>query len=87
MMAEQYLIWSHEHSAWWGAERCGYVRSIRRAGRYSHAEALDICRNAIPGTSRILGALPELPVLEADLLAMRNYFREHLPNVEEEAWE
>ena len=82
-----YLIWSHEHSAWWGPERCGYVRSIAKAGRYTEAEALDICTNAIPGTSRILGALPELPVRENDLRMMHDRFRGSFPTIEKEPWE
>ena len=69
-MSDIYLIWSHEHSAWWGPDRCGYVRRISDAGIYSHAEALDICIKAMPGTSTQLGALPELPVPLADVKAM-----------------
>jgi hypothetical protein len=65
-----YLIWSHEHGAWWGPGRCGYTRDPRRAGRYSRVEALKICTEAIPGDSKRLGALPELPVREDDLDAM-----------------
>jgi hypothetical protein len=69
-VSEEYLIWSHEHGAWWGPGRCGYVRSLAAAGRYSHAEALDICARSIPGTSTQLGALPELPVRLADVVVM-----------------
>ena len=87
MSDDAYFIWSHEHGAWWGPGRCGYVRSIAQAGRYSHAEAIDICANAIPGTSRKLGALPELPVLEADVMTMRDRFRAAFPDIEREAWE
>jgi hypothetical protein len=82
-----YLIWSHEHSAWWGGRRCGYVRSIAHAGTYSHAEALDICANSIPGTSRQLGALPELPVCLDDVTVMRERFRGRYPDTEREEWE
>lgn len=68
---DAYLIWSHEHSAWWRPERLGYTWSLSRAGRYSWAEALMICRDAIPGAARQRnGALPELPVRLADLLDM-----------------
>ena len=69
-MSDNYLIWSVEHNGWWGPGRCGYFRELSKAGRYSHAEALAICIRSIPGTSTRLGALPELPVLEADVLAM-----------------
>jgi hypothetical protein len=64
---DDYLIWSHEHKAWWGPGRCGYVTRIRQAGRYSRTAAVELCAGAIPGTSHKLGALPELPVRLADL--------------------
>ena len=70
MSDDAYFIWSHEHSAWWGPDLCGYVQSIAKAGRYSHAEALGICIRAMPGTSTQLGALPELPVRVADVAVM-----------------
>jgi hypothetical protein len=66
----EYLIWSHEHSAWWGPGGAGYVGRISRAGRYTHAEAVRICIAAMPGTSTQWGALPELPVRLADVEAM-----------------
>jgi hypothetical protein len=69
-MTDLYLIWSHEHSAWWGQDGCGYVRSIAQAGRYPREEALGNCARAMPGTSTILGALPELPVRLADVEIM-----------------
>jgi hypothetical protein len=69
-MDDPYLIWSVEHNSWWGPARCGYVRSVAQAGRYTHAEALEICIRAIPGTSTDMGALPELPVRLADVGAM-----------------
>jgi len=88
-MPEMYLIWSHEHGAWWGPDRCGYVASIGQAGRYTEDEAVDICTNAIPGTSRQLGALPELPVLETHVIWiwLHQRFRGSLPNVAAEPWE
>ena len=46
-MDEQYLVWSNEHRAWWRPKRCGYVRDVRGAGRYSRQEAIEIS-----GTSR-----------------------------------
>ena len=86
-MSDMFLIWSHEHCAWWGPDRCGYVRSVSRAGRYTHAEAMDICASAIPGTARTLGALPELPVREDDVAMMRHRFRGQFPDVAKEPWE
>ena len=64
---ERYLIWSNEHAQWWRAGRGGYTHSLREAGVYLKAEAIKICRNAIPGTAERLGMLPEIPVRKADL--------------------
>jgi hypothetical protein len=79
-MTEQYLVWSHEHWAWWGPGRCGYVTRISQAGRYGHEEALRICAEAIPGTSTQLGALPELPVREADVFAIIEHYDARFPD-------
>lgn len=65
---DAYLIWSHEHRAWWGPNKTGYVRRLSEAGRYSRADALMICTNAIPGARG--GTLNELPVRLEDMLAM-----------------
>lgn len=46
---KQYVVWSSEHSAWWGPERCGYFTRIGSAGRYTREEALEICRRARGG--------------------------------------
>lgn len=86
-MAEHYLIWSDEHRSWWGPNRCGYVKSIGSAGRYTEGEAIDICTNAIPGTSRELGGLPELPVAETHVTWMHQRFRATFPNAPPERWE
>jgi hypothetical protein len=86
-MTEWYLVWSVEHSAWWRPGRCGYTSSLRDAGRYSHTEALAICVGAIPGTASRLGALPELPVAEADAMTLHAAFRGRYPGVPREAWE
>ena len=87
MQQDRYLIWSHEKSAWWGPGRCGYTCRIDRAGRYSHAEAVAICVTSMPGNTKMLGTLPELPVAEADVLAMHRRFRELLPHIPREPWE
>jgi hypothetical protein len=63
----EYLIWSNEHRAWWGPGRHGYVQAIDHAGRYSKAEALDICANAMPGTNAGPGMFNEIPVRQADM--------------------
>jgi len=69
-MNDMYLIYSVEHSAWWGPLQNGYVRSIAFAGHYTREEALFICIRAMPGDSTRLAALPELPVRLADVNAM-----------------
>lgn len=68
--ADVYLILSHEHSAWWGPGHCGHVHTIAEAGRYTHEEAMRICRGAMPETMAELLTPPELPVRLADLVAM-----------------
>lgn len=74
MSERNYLIWSNEHRAWWGPARQGYKRRVGDAGRYTQAEALGICTEAMPGTSISLGMLPELPVREEDVTFMLQRF-------------
>jgi hypothetical protein len=38
-----YLVWSHEHRAWWGPNHSGYTGDVWSAGRYDEAGALDTC--------------------------------------------
>lgn len=38
-----WLIYSHEHKAWWRANRCGYTQRMDEAGRYTEEQAADIC--------------------------------------------
>ena len=84
-MSELYLIWSVEHSAWWKPNSEGYTPRQSEAGQYTRAEAIDICTEAMPGTTR-LGALPKLPVAVADLKEMNGrYFEERGPR--EEPWQ
>lgn len=40
----RFLVWSDFHHAWWGPNRRGYCKDDRLAGRYTHDEAVDICR-------------------------------------------
>lgn len=40
---EEWLIWSNEHRAWWGPNNCGYPKDVSNAGRYTFAEAREIC--------------------------------------------
>jgi hypothetical protein len=41
-----FLIWSYEHNAWWAPGRSGYTSDLRKAGRYTEAEAQEICLQA-----------------------------------------
>lgn len=60
-----YVVWSNEHSSWWGPDHRGYVWHLTNAGRYTREEALKICRNARGG--REFNRNPsELPILLAD---------------------
>jgi hypothetical protein len=38
-----------EHLGYWAPGRTGYTTDLVQAGRYSRAEAIDICHNALPG--------------------------------------
>lgn len=44
----KYVIWSHEHKAWWGPDHCGYTEDLTQAGRYTLAEAGAIVVPVIP---------------------------------------
>ena len=43
-----YLIWSHEHNAWWMPNRRGYTTDRALAGHYDFGEAADITVGHIP---------------------------------------
>lgn len=55
---KNYLIWSEEHGAWWNPKSAGYTMSMKRAGRYTGAEARRIAASANGG-----GTFCEVPVL------------------------
>jgi len=63
-----WLVWSHEHNAFWRPDRAGYTPKIEQAGRYSRAEAEKICRDARYGQGENV-LPPEIcfPAPEADL--------------------
>jgi hypothetical protein len=65
-----YLIWSAEHEGWWGPAGLGYVRDVGEAGRFSREDALEICRNALPGQWSPGLGFPEVPIAEADALEL-----------------
>lgn len=41
-----WLIWSHEHRAWWAPDRHGYTTERQAAGHYEFDEALEIVKQA-----------------------------------------
>lgn len=48
MKTDRYLIWSHEHNAWWGPNQSGYTTDVEQAGRYSFDEAAEITMDVLP---------------------------------------
>ncbi len=50
----KYLIWSNEHSAWWMPRQEGYTTHWLKAGVYTEAEAINICRSATMGCKVVL---------------------------------
>ena len=64
---DTYLVWSNEHSAWWGPNESGYYTSIEAAGRYSREDALGICIGA-RGGRRYNDNPSEVPVLYDDAI-------------------
>ena len=70
---EQYLVWSNEHNAWWHPKSAGYTKSHAAAGRYSRAEAVQICALARDGwDSRPIPS--EIPVRAADVETAAAWF-------------
>jgi hypothetical protein len=81
-----YLIWSHEHRAWWKGPS-GYTPHLSEALQVDRARALQICRHAMPGTAARMSALPELPVRLFDVLAFTAAYRAEHPDWPVEDWE
>ena len=76
---DAYLIWSHEHSAWWMPNSAGYCRDIQNAGRYSRSEAITICATARDGLGDLKTPPNELPVRVDDLMECQaEFLKEHL---------
>jgi hypothetical protein len=85
MVAQQrpppwYLIWSHEHAAWWAPGCRGYTRRLSEAGRYSPATAMEICERATHGAPL---ELTDLPVRLDDILVLLAAYRARYPRREE----
>lgn len=66
-MTAYYLIWSHQHGAWWCPGGFGYTQHVGDAGRFGRDKALEICRAALPGQYKPGGPFPDLPIAEDDL--------------------
>lgn len=64
MTSDDYLIWSHEHRAWWKAGSLGYSENISRAGVYTRDQAVRIVSDATHDWTR---APYEVAVAVADL--------------------
>ena len=71
-MEPSFLIWSHGRKAWWGQGRRGYTESAAEAGRYTLAEAKDVCHDAARFTAGGFVKEPEnsiVPSLESYAVA------------------
>jgi hypothetical protein len=66
---DPYLVWSNEHGGWWKAGGWGYDPGLKSAGRFTRAQAIKICRDALP-TSAHLKMVSEIPVRLADVNEM-----------------
>ena len=66
MSEDTYLVWSNEHQGWWKPGGHGYSRGLRGAGHFTRANALRICRDAIPQAGHI-GIIAEIPIKFADV--------------------
>lgn len=73
-MSDEYLIWSHEHGAWWRPNRAGYCLAVKDAGRYSQDEAIRICAHAREGLGDLSTPPNEMPVRVEDLLECQAEF-------------
>ncbi len=79
-MERQYLVWSHEHGAWWRPESRGYTTEFDAAGRYPRCEAIKICALSRDGWGNA-GVPSELPVAEDDALACQAAFNDMMSSV------
>lgn len=70
-MEEQYLVWSHEHGAWWRPNRAGYTVHLEDAGLYSRDEAISICAESRDGWGMRQDVPSEIPVRGGDAAACR----------------
>lgn len=57
---QKWVVWAHEHQAYWPASRCGYV-PLHEAGHFTFEEALAIVRQGNYG----MGSAPEETMMPA----------------------
>lgn len=57
-----YLIWSHEHTMWWGPNERGYVTDVADAGRYTQEQAIEFVIDHVPSGEEV--AVPEVTAQE-----------------------
>lgn len=62
-----YLVWSNQHRAWWRPNSAGYTDDVKRAGRYSRAEAISISFRGRDGWDSPKGVPDELAIAERDV--------------------
>lgn len=65
----RYVIWSHEHNAWWAPNFCGYTTDFDKAGRYSREDAVNQTLDHIPAGEEVaMRADVALGMLERGLI-------------------
>ena len=79
-----WLIWSHEHQAWWRGNFSGYTRHIEAAGRYSRIDAERICCEATRGQRKFADdPPPEVAVIAPEYAESCNLIPELVATLEE----
>lgn len=63
-LADEWVIFSRDHNAWWGANRSGYYLNVAEAGRYTKDEALRLTNPPNPraGSDLPSGEPSDIPV-------------------------
>ena len=80
-MADDWLIWSNEHGAWWRHAGQGYTLDVAIAGVYSRDAAYSICVEARDGW-RALTPPPEIPVRLYDIRQIEKLCRARREDIE-----
>jgi len=82
-MSDLYLVWSHEHSAWWRRGGAGYTKRVSEAGRYSRNDAMQVCLQASIGSGEVLN---ELPVKLTDLTELQDRYEAQFRGRDDPSW-